>query len=71
MPTLFRIPQWIADLIAYDFTAEQMEVISANWFKYWQGSMTNASKDELVNAAHAMLWLTGYEPRKISPKVLT
>jgi hypothetical protein len=68
---IFRIPQWIADLIAYEFNAEEMEVIAANWFTYWQGSMTNASKEDFLNAAHAILWMTGYHPKKVYPKVLT
>ena len=71
MTYTYRIPTWVANLIAHDFTTEQMEVITANWFKYWQGSMSNASKEEFVNVAHAILWMTGHEPKKVSPKALS
>lgn len=65
-----HIPKWIADLIAHDFTEEQMEVIAINWFRYWQGSMTNASVQEFINVAHAILWMTGHEPKNKSQKAL-
>lgn len=53
-----RVAQWVLDLIAYDFTPDQLEVIGKHWYRYWQGNLTNSDKQDLVNTGHTILVLT-------------
>jgi hypothetical protein len=56
-----RVAPWVLNLIKNEFTPEQLEVISTNWYKYWQGSLTNSEKQDFINTGHAILWLTGHK----------
>lgn len=57
-----RAPQWVLDLIAHEFTPDQLEVIATHWYAHWQGSMTNSDVQEFINTGHALLWITGTVP---------
>lgn len=56
-----RVAQWVVDLIAHDFTPEQLEIIATNWYRYWQGSLTNSDTQMFINTGHAILWMTGHK----------
>jgi hypothetical protein len=57
-----RVAQWVINLIKPEFTPEQLEVIATEWYNYWQGSLSNSEKQDLIDTGHAILWLTNHAP---------
>jgi len=71
MTNISRVPQWVINLIAPEFSPVELEIIATNWYRYWQGSLTNSEKVDFVNTGHAILWLVGYKtPSKHLPSIV-
>lgn len=50
-----NLPQWVHELLAKKFTAEEMVIIDAQWWTYNCISLSNSSKVELIRAAKTVL----------------
>lgn len=52
-----NIPNWLVLFLTEYFNGAQVRAIAANWYRYNQLSLSNASREELLDAARCTLRL--------------
>lgn len=50
-----NVPRWFAMFLSEHFTGAQVETITQYWYQYNQLSFSNSTREELLNAARAIL----------------
>ena len=50
-----KVPQFVVDILSKHFTKQEVELISDNWYRYSQISLTNSCEFEFVFQGRSIL----------------
>ena len=50
-----KVPQFLVNILNKHFTSEQVELITNNWYRYSQMSLTNSMEFEFVSQGRNIL----------------